>query len=64
MLIRFFSGILLLSSLVFLHFSWGDTPAMGQLISPFQGFWQSADASTLADESYHFPALKQPVQVK
>jgi penicillin amidase len=64
MLIRFFSGILLLSSLVFLHFSWGDTPAMGQLISPFQGFWQSADAPSLADESYHFPALKQAVRVK
>ncbi|MBK8686874.1 MAG: penicillin acylase family protein [Bacteroidetes bacterium] len=64
MMIRIFSGILLFSTLVFLHFSWGDIPALGKLISPFQGCWQSADSPSLQDETYDFPALKQAVQVK
>lgn len=64
MMIRIFSGILLFSTLVFLHFSWGDIPALGKLISPFQGCWQSADSPSLQDETYDFPALKQAVRVK
>lgn len=64
MMIRIFSGILLFSTLVFLHFSWGDFPALGKLISPFQGCWQSADSPSLQDETYDFPALKQAVLVK
>ena len=64
MMNRIFSGILLFSTLVFLHFSWGDIPALGKLISPFQGCWQSADSPSLQDETYDFPALKQAVRVK
>lgn len=50
--------------LIFLSFPWGKIPALGPLLSPFSGIWQSHTPRSLRGEEIKIEGLKQAVQVE
>ena len=58
------SAFTTLTLVVLLSRSWGEFPAMGNLLEPFHGCWQNAEnKSDFWEDTDQLPYLKEPVKV-